>query len=270
MPHETYRTLIEQIALTKSSATSVFADFCRISACVLAAQTREEEYFEAIKPYSKEELKLFSKALALLIQEAESNPFADVLGEYYLEVAAHSSKQARGEFYTPPPVCELMARISVDAKATIERGLPITVNEPACGAGMMVLAVAKQFSPLVQEGDESHVDLLRITCQDINPVATDMNFINTTLWGIPAKIILGNSISFETPQKIWKNIHWHRVGEDQRQEMLQTWKDFKELTSPSRKTTATTSATSQISREFEQSEFDLDLSATSEKSSLVR
>ena len=135
---------------------------------------------------------------------------------------------------------------------------------------MMVLAVAKQFSPLVQEGDESHVDLLRITCQDINPVATDMNFINTTLWGIPAKIILGNSISFETPQKIWKNIHWHRVGEDQRQEMLQTWKDFKELTSPSRKTTATTSATSQISREFEQSEFDLDLSATSEKSSLVR
>ena len=49
MSTETYRTIIEQIARRKSSALSVFTDFCRIVACALANQTREDEYFEAIK-----------------------------------------------------------------------------------------------------------------------------------------------------------------------------------------------------------------------------
>lgn len=216
MPQETYRTIIEKIARTKSSAASVFTDFCRISACAVAAQTREEEYFEIIRPYSKDELELLSKAYALLVQEMESKPFTDVLGEYYLEIAAHSSKQARGEFYTPAPICELMMRMTLDPDSVIEEGKPVSMLEPACGAGGMVLATAKQFSPLIRKDEKSYVDLLRVTCQDINPVATDMTFINTSLWGIPAKIQLGNFLSKELPDKVWKNIHWMRVGEDER------------------------------------------------------
>jgi len=216
LPDKSYRTIIEQIARTRSSALTVFADFCRISACALAAQTREEEYFEAIKPYSKDELELLTEAFALMIQEAEANPFADILGTYYTETASHSSKQARGEFYTPPAICELMAKMTMDTDEVISYGKPITVNEPTCGAGGMVLALAKQFSPLVQDGDKSHVDLLRVTCQDLNPVAVDMCYINTTIWGIPAHMICGDTLRM-TVSKSWKNIHWHRVGEDERQ-----------------------------------------------------
>ena len=263
MPQETYRTIIEQISRTKSSAVTVFADFCRISACALAAQTREEEYFEAIKPYSKDELELITKAFALLIEEAEASPFVDVLGEYYLEIAAHSSKQARGEFYTPPPICELMAKISVDADSTIEKGVPFTISEPACGAGMMVLAIAKQFSPILRDGEESHVDLLRVTCQDINPVATDMSFINTTLWGIPAKVILGNYLSSEAPQKTWKNIHWHRVGEDQRQQLLEVRDIFMGWKPMPNENASNFTPRSTKPEKFEQPEFDLDLGMAS-------
>jgi N-6 DNA Methylase len=86
--------------------------------------------------------------------------------------------------------------------------MPITVNEPACGSGGMVLAVAELFAP-------DAVDLLRVTCQDINPLAADMCFINTTLWGIPAQVILGDTIRM-TETARWKNLHWRRVGEDQR------------------------------------------------------
>jgi len=216
MSDETYRTIIEQLARTKSSTITVFADFCRITACCLAAGTREGEYFEVIKNYSKDELEELSKALALLINEMESKPFTDILGPYYLDIASHSSKQSRGEFYTPPEISKLMAKITVDAKSVIEKGKPITVNEPACGAGGMMLALAEEFAP-------SHVDLLRITAQDLNPVGVDMCYINMTMWGIPAKIICGNTLH-GTINSSWKNIHWHRVSEDQRQALEQIQK----------------------------------------------
>ncbi len=216
MADETYRTIIEQIARTKSSTITVFADFCRIAACCFAAGTREDEYFEAIKSYSKDELTQLSKALALLISEMESKPFTDVLGTYYLDIASHSSKQSRGEFYTPPEISKLMAKISVNAESVIEKGKPITVNEPACGAGGMMLTLAEQFAPHSTGKEKSYVDLLRVTCQDINPVGVDMCYINMTLWGIPATMICGDTLR-GTINNSWKNIHWHRVGEDQRQ-----------------------------------------------------
>lgn len=220
MPDETYRSILEGIARRKSSIVTVFADFCRIAACASALQTREEEYFEAISSYDKEELTQFSTAYALLIQEMEQKPFSDVLGPYYTEIASHSSKQARGEFYTPPEVSEMMARMTVDAPKVIAEGRAITVNDPCCGSGGMILALAKQFSPIILEGNQSHIDLLRVTCQDINPVAVDMCYLNTTMWAIPATMILGNTLAAEI-NKVWSNIHWHRVGEDQRQAILE-------------------------------------------------
>lgn len=213
---DTYRAILEEIACTRSSSVTVFADFCRIAACTLAAGLREEEYLETIKPYTKDELIGFSRAFALLIEDMEARPFTDLLGPYYTEISSKSSAQARGEFYTPPPVCELMTKMVCDPAEAIAKGKLITVNEPACGSGGTVLALAKQFSPIIQGGDDSHVGLLRATCQDISPVAVDMCYINTTLWGVPALMIWGDTLRM-TINKKWPNVHWLRVGEDQRQ-----------------------------------------------------
>lgn len=213
MTHETYRSIIETIARTRSSQLQVFSDFCRLSTCSLSLGQREEEFHEIAKRYSKDEMHDISKALALLVTEMERKPFTDILGDYYLEVASHSSKQARGEFFTPPEISKLMARMLFDVDAVKSKGLPVTVNEPACGSGGMVLAIAELFAP-------DCLDLLRVTCQDINPLAVDMCFINTTLWGIPAQVILGDTLRI-TETARWKNPHWRRVGEDQRLAMRQ-------------------------------------------------
>lgn len=42
-----------------------------------------------------------------------------------------------------------------------------------------------------------------------------MSLINFTLWGIPAEVYHQNSLTLETWGH-WQNIHWHRVGENQR------------------------------------------------------
>lgn len=173
---------------------------------------REEEYLAVAASYTRDQLSDLSRAMALLVQEMEAKPFTDLLGEYYQGIAAHSSKQARGDFFTPPAISQLIARMTVDVEAVKAKGNPITVNEPACGSGGMVLALAQLFAP-------DAVDLLRVTAQDINPVAADMAYINLTLWGIPARIILGDTIRM-TVTREWKNLHWLRVGEDQRQAIV--------------------------------------------------
>lgn len=212
MPTQSFRDAIQSIARTRSSQAAVFADFCRMSACAVSVLSREDEYLKIAANYSRDELADFSQSLALLVQEMESKPFTDVLGPFYLEVAAHSSKQARGEFFTPPELSRAMARMLIDVEAVKSAGKPITVAEPACGSGGMVLAVAELFAP-------DSVDLLRVTCQDINPVAADMCYLNTTLWGIPAHVLLGNTLG-TTVAAAWKNPHWRRVREDDRRLLM--------------------------------------------------
>ena len=68
------------------------------------------------------------------------------------------------------------------------------------------------------------MDLLRVTARDVSPDACDMAYINTTMWGIPAHIIQGDTLKMEVV-KAWKNIHWHWVGEDGRQ-MFKRLDDF--------------------------------------------
>lgn len=203
-----FRNLIGDIAFKRGAKATSFGDFCRMAACCLAAGTREQEYLEIAERYQASELELFSQALAALVLEMEQKPFEDLLGPYYLEVASKSTQDARGEFYTPESISRLIARMLFDADRFKQENRAVTVCEPACGAGGMVLAIGELMAP-------HHVDLLRFTCWDLNPVAADMCFINTTLWGIPAEIVWGDTLRHNIHGS-WKNLHWMRVGEDMR------------------------------------------------------
>ena len=178
-----------------------FNAFVRLAACTLAAQTREAEYLEEAKYWEKPDLELLSKALGTLILEMESRPFEDVLGGYYMEFALSSKgQQWGGEFHTPKTICDLMAKMMVGDLASVPEDHLITVCEPACGAGAMILSLAEACPPEVRRR-------LRVTAIDISRTACDMTFINTTLWGIPTRVIHGNSISLEC-WAAWSNIHY--------------------------------------------------------------
>ena len=208
-PKYEFSKFLEPIARRKSSPLEVFRDFVTMAACSLAMQTREEEYLVIAKKYDKGELCEIAKALGALISEMEQFPFRDLLGPYYCEINAKSGRDQRGEFYTPHPISQLMVKMTVNVEDVIERGLPISVNEPTCGSGGMVLALAEEFSRA------KAVDLIRATAQDISRVACDMAYVNLTLWGIPSHIIWGDTLR-NTVNASWKNLHWQRVGEDAR------------------------------------------------------
>lgn len=195
-----FRKILECI-YPRHSAREVFDAFTRFTACALAAQTREAEYLEEAKRWEKQDMVLFSQALGSLVAEMEAHPFEDLIGGYYMEFTlSHKGQQWNGEFHTPKPICDLMGRMRLGDMESIPAEGPITVCEPACGAGAMILSLAQACSPEVRRR-------LRVTAMDINRIACDMAFINTTLWGIPTRIIHANTLTMEC-WAAWSNIHY--------------------------------------------------------------
>ncbi|OAM91253.1 N-6 DNA methylase [Termitidicoccus mucosus] len=194
-----FRPLLEQL-IRHHDAYTVFTAFASLAACALAHGTREAEYHEEAKRWNRDELEIFSHALAALVMEMEAQPFTDLLGGHYMELAlSHKGQQWNGEFHTPQHICEMMVQMLAGDSLLPTEG-PVTLCEPACGAGAMILAYAKALSP------ENHCRL-RVTAIDISKTACDMCFINTTLWGIPTEVIHGNTLSMKFFAS-WRNIHW--------------------------------------------------------------
>lgn len=194
-----FRAVLAKVSYSHG-VREVFTAFVRLAACAVAAGTREAEYAEESARWKREELQGFVDAFAALVDEMETQPFADILGPYYMETAqSQKGAQRGGEFHTPQHLCEVMAAMTWGDGSACPKDGPIRVIEPACGAGATILAFAKVVPPEVRRR-------LRVTATDVSRIACDMAFVNTTLWGVPCRIIHGNSLSLETWGS-WPNIH---------------------------------------------------------------
>ena len=194
-----FRKILERFS-QRHDTRRVFDGFVTLAACAVAAQTREAEYLEEAKRWERADLDVFAEALGALVHEMEQRPFEDIIGTHYMEFAlSQKGQQWNGEFHTPKTICDLMARMLIEPASIPAEG-PITICEPACGAGAMILSVGEVCPPDVRRR-------LRVTAIDVNRTACHMAFINTTLWGIPTRIIHGNSLSLEC-WAAWSNIHY--------------------------------------------------------------
>lgn len=186
--------------------SKVFWSFVKFAACALSLQQREDEYLAEAKHYTPEVMQLFSEAFAALVVEMERHPFTDVLGPIYMDWGSKGDQAHGGEFFTPQCLCDMMGAMVCGDGSHLPATGPITLSEPACGAGGMVLGFAKA---MVAAGISPR--RLRATCVDVNRACCDMTFVNLTLWGIAAEVIHGNTLSLECWSG-WRNIHWLGCG----------------------------------------------------------
>ena len=200
--------------------SEVFDDFVTVAACCLSPRInerdesgalkgmREEDYLRVIKRYDRKGVDQLSKAFAELVIAMEEEPFTDPLGPVHMELQSGSSAQRGGEFYTPFHVSEMIARMTM-TRSSFPQDRPLECNEPACGAGGMILASAKAavelgVSPL----------RMRWVAQDISKLGCDMCFINTSLSGVPTEVVHGNTLSLEEWSR-YPNVFWPAArGED--------------------------------------------------------
>ncbi|MEZ5536402.1 MAG: N-6 DNA methylase [Thiolinea sp.] len=157
-------------------------------------QETEERYLEIAGKYSKDKLKLAQRMLSLITDMLEPKP-ADVLGPLYLELEI--SNKDSGQFFTPPELSQLMANMMTgNPREQVEREEFITLYEPACGAGGMILAYV---NCLISEGLNS-AESIWVSAIDVDPVVARMCHLQLSLWNVPAEIVVGNTLTQEVKE----------------------------------------------------------------------
>ena len=207
----------EFIKLTRDNARrhhlyEVFRDFCELAALALSnacdpsqRESREAPYLQIIGRYTKDEAQRFPVMLGCIVASLEGR-FHDCLGQLFmsLELGDHW----RGQFFTPYPVAYLMAKLGgVASHDDIERKGFVTLQEPACGAGCMVIAAAEAMR---DEGIE-YQRRLHVTAIDVDQTAAHMAYIQLTLLHIPAIVIRGNALWPDNTRSTWVTLA-HVVG----------------------------------------------------------
>ena len=195
---------------SKYSTWSVFEDWlkcCSISISnsvdYIHREQREKEYLEIIKKYTPTEqqqlVKLFAELTISLEKEFTEGGPTDLLGRVFHGLELHN--KYHGQFFTPFHICEFMGQVAlgdggeagniVDSAIT-EKGY-ISVYEPCVGSGGMVLGFAKAM----YKNKLNYCKQMVAYCCDIDIKCVHMAYLQLSLYGIPAVIIHGNSLTLE-------------------------------------------------------------------------
>ncbi|MFD2024163.1 N-6 DNA methylase [Promicromonospora aerolata] len=183
--------------------TQVFTDFCEL--CALAIRNaidrrgfdeREDRYLSVAATYTPEEMDRFATALALLAQELQSG-LSDVLGTLYMSLDLGNERL--GQFFTPYEVSVLAARMTAgDLVERLQEQAFVTVSEPTCGSGGMVVATAEALS----DAGINYQRSMHVTAQDIDITAVHMTYVQLALLHIPALVVHGNTLALEQ-RDVW-------------------------------------------------------------------
>lgn len=184
----------------------VFRDFVTMSAITLhnavaKNETLEAEYMQIVGKYSKEEVTHLAQLLGCLVELLEPKP-ADILGQLYMSLDLGNTHV--GQFFTPASVSEMMAHVMHGETLTSIDKPFITLSEPACGAGGMVLAFVK----VMLDKGHNPADKLWVQCTDLDRTAALMCYLQLSLWNVPAQIIVGNTLTLEYREQYFTPAHY--------------------------------------------------------------
>lgn len=184
----------------------VFRDFVTMSAISLHNAIHkddelEQEYLQIVSQYNKEEVSGFCELLAILVELLEPEP-RDVLGGLYMELELGNDNN--GQFFTPPEISLMMAQmIYGDQLKDIDQPF-VTLSEPACGAGGMVLAFVK----VMLSHNHNPADKLWVQCIDVDRLASLMCYLQLSLWHIPAEVVIGNTLTLDVRSVLYTPAHY--------------------------------------------------------------
>ena len=153
---------------------------------------REKLYMETAMKYSKGELDIMAEMMALVVLGMEENPDQDFLGELFMQLELGSNWH--GQFFTPYNVCQMMARMSFSEeifKAQVEERGFVGVNDPACGAGALLLSFANEC----RRKDFNFQRCCLFVAQDIDILAGMMCYIQLSLMGCAGYVIVDDTLT---------------------------------------------------------------------------
>jgi type I restriction-modification system DNA methylase subunit len=158
-----------------------------------AWQIREAEYLRVINKYPAQARQDMAY-LAALTTMALSFGFRDFLGEVYME--SEASNKHKGQFFTPYHLSVLAANLTIPTTCDHELTVlqPLTLMEPACGSGGMVIAAID----CLKQREINYQRMCLVAAIDVDLTCCHMAYIQLSLYGVPAIVYHGNTLSLET------------------------------------------------------------------------
>ena len=166
------------------------------------AKKREETYLSIRKKYDKDTQQLITEIFAeisvLLLSQIDMG-FDDYLGELYM--LSETSNSKAGQFFTPYSVSKACAEACIDEKTVneyIEKDKILTINEPACGAGGMIIAA---IDILYNRYRLNYSRNVFVECSDVDQRCVHMTYLQLSLIGVPAIVYQRDTLTMKTWQK---------------------------------------------------------------------
>lgn len=189
----------------KYGTSKVFCDFLECVAIAVSNsvdplhwEKREKRYCEIMKSYTElEERQKLADMFVTLVNAFEENITSgsgpeDVLGPVFHELELHN--EYNGQFFTPQSLSDMMsAATEGNCKKTIEEKGYVSICEPTCGSGVMVLSFAKSM----MSAKYNYSQQLVVSATDIDIKCVHMAYLQLSLYGIPAVVTHGNTLTLE-------------------------------------------------------------------------
>ncbi len=181
----------------KYSRWEIWQDFIAISAIAIAnaiggphRDSREETYMASAGKYSEKEMAAFSQMLVEVVAEIDRNPDQDFLGKLFM--ALELGNEWKGQFFTPYDVCRAMSALTYgeDIPEKIKSRGWVSVSDPACGAGALLIAFANEC----RRKDINYQTSVLFVAQDIDFLAGCMCYIQLSLLGCPGYVVIDDTI----------------------------------------------------------------------------
>ena len=189
---ETFSTLCRA-----HSAWEVWEDFCYLAASAIANRfdkaqfrKREDGYLKIIGRYEKSDQNRFPKLMGAVVEALEMNPWQDFLGSMFMRL--NLGNHWRGQFFTPYHISEFMAQISAgNLKEQIQQEGYISVSDPCCGGGAMLVA----FAETCVKQKVNYQEHVIFAAQDIDQTAALMCYIQMSLLGCPGYVTIDDTLA---------------------------------------------------------------------------
>ncbi len=204
-----FKLLEETSQRSGVSRAQAFEDFLLMSVCALSGGRMEDQYLETVKKHSNGDKgkrgcdaisKMFGTLVAGMEQDTRDD-MKDILGDLFQGAITYGEA---GQFLTPMPICQMMARMTMgepattgesrsakgesqeteedvpnDTSATSEERERKSVCDPCCGSGRMLLAAAEINRTFEFVGQDVDLRCVRMTALNL----AFRNLYGHVIWG---------------------------------------------------------------------------------------
>lgn len=132
-------------ARSYSRQTGIYSTFCEMWLAALRRyEGGESDYMEIVDDLDREVVELATQGFAVLRHHfVDSGYLSDLLGQVFMRCRHEWGGGWADQEFTPWSVCRLMAADIFDDidPDRLDSGPPVSIHDPACGSGSMLLAV---------------------------------------------------------------------------------------------------------------------------------